>query len=290
MVVKKILEKFNIIEEDRRSPERIKHHYVVEKALAKELKAASRAERKKLYIDFYDELFKKVLDHPQLTIKENEEAKRKATNSKMHLLKPYLNKSSTFLEIGAGDCAQSFKVAKYVKKVIAVDVSAEITKSNSEPENFTLVINDGSSINVPEKSIDVIYSNQLMEHLHPEDAIFQLKNTYKALKDGGSYICITPHRFSGPHDVSKYFDDVATGFHLKEYSYAELYKIFKDAGFGKMSSMIGRGRFFVKVPIGLQLFVEKILMTLPKKISSKIAHSLIFRLLLGIKIIARKQS
>ena len=37
------------------------------------------------------------------------------------------------------------------------------------------------------------------------------------------FICLTPHRSTGPHDMSKYFGDVATGFHLKEYTNKELY-------------------------------------------------------------------
>jgi len=36
---------------------------------------------------------------------------------------------------------------------------------------------------------------------------------------------------SGPHDISAYFDDGATGFHLKEYSNEELYRLFLKTGF-----------------------------------------------------------
>ena len=61
-----------------------------------------------------------------------------------------------------------------------------------------------------------------MEHLHPDDALEQLQNIYSALVPGGIYLCITPNRLSGPQDVSRDFDMVATGFHLKEYTISEL--------------------------------------------------------------------
>ena len=38
----------------------------------------------------------------------------------------------------------------------------------------------------------------------------------------GVYICITPNRVSGPHDVSRGFDEVATGFHMHEYTGREI--------------------------------------------------------------------
>ena len=74
-----------------------------------------------------------------------------------------------------------------------------------------------------------------MEHLHPDDAVDQLKNIYNALVNGGKYICITPNRLTGPHDISKYFDNVATGFHLKEYTVTELSGLFREVGFSDCS-------------------------------------------------------
>jgi hypothetical protein len=57
-----------------------------------------------------------------------------------------------------------------------------------------------------------------MEHLHPEDALEQLQKIRRTLARGGVYVCITPNRVNGPHDVSGLFDDEARGLHLREYS------------------------------------------------------------------------
>ena len=52
---------------DKRSKERIKFHYLIERDLARKLSLASSQQRKAMYNSIYDELFSKVLDHPALT-------------------------------------------------------------------------------------------------------------------------------------------------------------------------------------------------------------------------------
>ena len=75
---------------------------------------------------------------------------------------------------------------------------------------------------MPAGSVDLAFSDQLMEHLHPDDAVEQLRNIHRALKPGGVYVCVTPNRLYGPSDISAFFDDEARGFHLKEYSLDEI--------------------------------------------------------------------
>ncbi len=274
-----------------RSPERLKEHYVIEKELASRLRNSNKRERAYLYSELYDELFRRVPDHPQLIVKADSAGNEKKILPGLNLLRAFLNKESTYLEIGPGDCVLAFEVAKIVKKVYAVDVSSEITKSLICPDNFELILSDGCSINVPPGSVDLAYSDQLMEHLHPEDAMEQLGNVYTALRSGGKYICITPNRVSGPHDISMYFDDVATGFHMKEYTFFELAKIFREAGFSKVKRFINLKRHTFVLPFFPADMTEKMLVGLPRTTSKKLSKSLIFKLLLGgsnIKLIASK--
>ena len=108
------------------------------------------------------------------------------------------------------------ELAKYVQRVYAIDVSDEISGKTKLPHNCNLILSDGTSIPVDPGSVDIAYSNQLMEHLHPDDAVEQLYHIHEALKPGGMYICITPNRLCGPHDISRSFDDTPRGFHLRE--------------------------------------------------------------------------
>ena len=224
---------------DNRTSAQIKEHYEIEKELAAKLRNATRQQRQSLYTSLYNELFQKVPSHPQLTQKSSPEITAAAVSLQMKFLRRFLNKETTFLEIGPGDCALSLEAAKHVKQVYAVDVSNEITKGLTPPPNFQLILSDGCSINVPPNSVNVAYSNQLMEHLHPDDAFEQLQNIYNVLAPGGIYLCITVNRLSGPHDISVYFDPVATGFHLKEYTTSEINKLFKKVGFSKVNAYTG---------------------------------------------------
>ena len=61
-----------------------------------------------------------------------------------------------------------------MKHVYAVDVSEEITNANKVPKNFKLILSDGVTVPIEEK-VDVVYSNQLIEHLHEDDVKLQLQ-------------------------------------------------------------------------------------------------------------------
>jgi SAM-dependent methyltransferase len=246
-----------------RTPERVRAHYEIEKGLAGQLRVASREDRRHLYGQLYDELYRRVPDHPQLLRKDMPEETRDAIRRQLRMLQPYLRKDATYLEVGPGDCGLTFEVAKRVRKAIGVDVSAEITSVDQRPRNFELALSDGTSIPVPPASVDVAYSNQLMEHLHPDDAREQLVNLSRALRSGGVYVCITPNRLTGPHDVSRGFDAVATGFHMHEYTNAELMDLLRDCGFGFVAiySTV-RGRSF-RVPRRPLLAFERWLLGRP---------------------------
>src|SRR5205807_8709459 len=106
-----------------RSLDQIRQHYLIEKELATRLRNATRAERRHLYTEVYDELFRRVPDHPQLALKLDEGLRRRTTAERLELLKSYLKPNSTYLELGPGDCSLALEIAKQVRRVYAVDVS-----------------------------------------------------------------------------------------------------------------------------------------------------------------------
>ena len=274
---------------EKRTGAQILQHYELEKALASQLKSASHSERRILYTQLYDELFSKIPHHPQFQRKTDTEASKLEVERKFRLVKDYLKLETTFVEVGSGDCHFSFHVAGLVKKVIAVDVSPNITRNESSlPKNFELRISDGSNIPVPDNSASVVYSNQLMEHLHPEDALVQLGEIYRCLSPEGVYICITPSRVAGPHDISKYFSPVAEGFHLHEYTNAELSKLFQRAGFSRLASYIGGQGYYLRAPGGLVRFVEGIVGRLPDRLRTSVAGFFPVRAILGVILVATK--
>jgi SAM-dependent methyltransferase len=208
----------------------------------------------------------------------------------MRLIKKYLSPASVFLDIGAGDCVLAINVAKFVKKAYAIDVSSAITKDYKWPKNLRFILTDGLKFPIRNSSVDLAYSNQLMEHLHPDDAFAQVRGIYDALKTKGKYICITPNKLSGPHDISCHFDEIATGFHLKEYTVAELVKLFKRAGFSDIKLIIAKKNriIFNGFPLFIIAALESALKTMPFRFRKKLARSRPIRTLLGIKIVATK--
>ena len=207
--------------------------------------------------------------------------------SDLGLLRRFLTEDSVFLEVGPGDCAVSRAVSEVVKQVYAIDVSSATASGIPNPDNFQLVVSDGTSIPVPSGTVDVAYSNQLMEHLHPDDAVEQLTNIYTALKPGGLYLCITPNRVNGPHDVSKYFDKVATGLHLREYATAELVALFRSVGFSVSAHLFTRGKS-ISAPLWVIRLFEAALGILPHAIRRRVTKTRPVKVLLQTIVIGRK--
>lgn len=277
-----------IARDEPRSAEELFEDYSTEKELAARLMAAPATERARLYSSVYDEMYRRTPRHPQLRQKASAADTAASVRRQLRQVRPFLSANTIFLEVGPGDCALSLAVAAIVRQVYAVDVSAAITAGAVAPPNFQLILSDGVSIPVPPGSVDVAYSNQLMEHLHPDDAVAQVESIARVLRPGGVYLCLTPNRISGPHDISMYFDDVATGFHLKEYSYGELHAIMRGAGFAEVTPYLGMGGAHLFYPAFLVRAGERILGALPVVLRRRIAPSLLPRLLLGLRVVARK--
>jgi SAM-dependent methyltransferase len=271
-----------------RSRERLRAHYRVERRIADRLRAArDAAERRAIFATMYEELFREVPDHPRL-LKGGDAARERERDVAWDLaqLSPYLAPGCTFLEVGAGDCALSRRVAEVAKAVYAVDISDQARAPL--PANVQLVISDGSSIPVPEASVDVAFSDQLMEHLHPDDAREQLANIHRALKPGGVYFFITPNRLYGPSDISAYFDDVASGFHLREYSLGELAAILSETGFPTVQPWVGARGVFMRCPFAPLAALEQALDRMPARWRRGISQTKPLRALLGVRLAARK--
>lgn len=272
---------------DMRTGEQLQEHYLIERELADRLRLSPRPQRRGLYCEVYDELFRRVRHHPQLQGVDRA-PRQHEVDGLLAFLRGFLTSSTVLMEIGPGDCELAIRAAAIVKQVYAIDVSEQITRGVSSPANFRLILSDGCSIPVPDGSIDVAFSNQLMEHLHPDDAQEQLQNIYRSLAPGGVYICITPNRLYGPHDVSMYFDQVATGFHLLEYTARDIRRLFASVGFAQMHFYAAaRGRF-LRFPFWPIALLEAVLGALPQGPGKRIADTGPMRALLGLRIVAVK--
>jgi hypothetical protein len=259
------------------------HHYRVEIGLADRLRNSSRPERKHLYSSVYEDLFREVPYHPQLVRKS--EGAVAELQPLFETLRPFLNPDTVYAEIGAGDCALTMLVSPHVRKAYAIDVSETVTRGASAP-NLEVVLSDG--ISIPVKAT-LIFSNQLMEHLHPDDARDQLANVFAALDPGGKYFCITPNRMNGPHDVSRGIDEVARGFHLREYTNRELAGLFRSVGFARVQAFVRIRNFQTTLPLGVVIALETVVGCLGWSLGWRVSNLPILRRILGVQLIATRR-
>lgn len=125
-------------------------------------------------------------------------------------LRSALDLHKVFLEIGASDCALSRRVAGYVERVYALDISDDLMGRLGGPPNLVCMMHDGVRIPLPEGEVDVAFSRHL--------TISQLPGICRALKDGGVYLTSS----KGPA--------------------SELREVFLDAGFSKLRFYVGAVR------------------------------------------------
>ena len=218
---------------DPRTLEQKRHHYEVEHELRERLLKSNRVERTKVFALLYDELFRRVPDHPRLLRRDIEESDRRATDARFRLLRGQLDGVKTFLEFAPGDCHLAWEVCKHVPKVIGVDISDQTGGQTKAPANFELVLYDGYQLNVPDNSVDMAYSYQFIEHLHPEDIELHFQAIHRVLRPGGVYIFDTPHAYSGPHDISSWFSETPQGFHFREWTYHDMAALLRKVGYSE---------------------------------------------------------
>jgi SAM-dependent methyltransferase len=273
---------------ETRTAEQLREQYEIERDLALRLRQGAPEERLRLYAATYNELFRRVAHHPLLLRKKDPEARRCDILSQYRRIRRFLCPDTHFLEIGPGDCGLSLVVAQEAFQVYAVDVTEEIKSSAAPPGNFKFILSDGISIPVAPETVTVAFSHQLLEHLHPDDALVHLRNVYRALSHGGVYVCLTPNALSGPHDISLHFDQVATGLHLKEYTNAELSSLFASVGFTKVRGMVSMKGHSLLVPVRVPLIMEWFVQRLPRRLGRELGARLPFRMLLGVQLVGYK--
>jgi SAM-dependent methyltransferase len=277
--------------QDPRSEVQLREHYLVERELAARLRNASKEERRELYSQVYDELLERVPHHPMLRPRRDLAATgkrgRKVTQA-LEFVRRFLSPDHVLMELGAGDCAMSIRACSETPRVYAVEVSEQITSDVEPPDNFRLVLTDGCNIPLPDGVADVAYSDQLMEHLHPEDAEHQLHEIRRCLAPNGVYVCVTPNRLYGPRDISEYFDEVATGLHLREYCARDIRATFLRAGFSRVKFYVGGRGWFIACPYQLIALVERALEPLPYRLRKRLGDNGPARAFLGLRVAAFK--
>jgi SAM-dependent methyltransferase len=151
----------------------------------------------------------------------------------MRLLQGTLRPGQVFVEFAPGDGWLSNAVAATAAQVYAIDISDQRDLSTPPPANVRHVVYDGYHVDLPDACADVVFSYQFLEHLHPDDIAPHFELVRRLLKPGGCYVFDTPHRYSGPHDISRFFGDRLDCFHFQEWTHRDMRRLLRAQGFSE---------------------------------------------------------
>jgi len=283
-IVKKVPEFWNYLTEDQ-----IYQIYESEIKHSDRLRISDSNKRKLLYEKVYEDYYSELPFHPAFKVKNNFDIQKNRLDFQLNKLIPIVNKNQVFVEVGAGDCALSKQLSSCVGKIYALEISQTYAMQESKlPSNMEIIIFDGFHFPFETNTIDFVYSNQLIEHLHPDDALEQLKSIFNCLKKGGRHMIITPNRLLGPGDISGHFGDEPIGFHLKEYTDLELRSILKSVGFKKFKfQTIIKGKS-IYVPFFIKWALESYFSKISKQKRESLLKYRIFNLFFNTVLIAQK--
>jgi SAM-dependent methyltransferase len=85
----------------------------------------------------------------------------------------------------------------------------------------------------------VIYWNDVLEHVAPDEASDYLEHAHRLLAPGGSLVTISPNWLLRPSDVTADFyppRTTARGLHLKKYRLGEVTRLLRAAGFRRIAT------------------------------------------------------
>lgn len=237
-LIRRYKENYAIPGEAPVTEEMILAHWELEKSLTEELLASSSESRWEVFDRCYTELYSR-LDWLNRLV----QADRSTTGQfRRQIWRSIIgDPPKRVYEIGSGKA----ELITYLAKSGFICKAAEITRERGPVHsggmpNLIWGISDGVHLDrfEPPDAFDLIISDQVIEHLHPDDVHDHFRSAWTILAQEGRYIFSTPHQCAGPADISAVFrHNQPRGMHLHEYTYGELNKICIKAGFAEISAV-----------------------------------------------------
>ncbi len=223
--------------------------------------------------------------HSQLALKSQDSLKRAELQELLDTLRPFLDADTVYAEIGAGDCALTMMVAPFVRKAYAIDVSETVTRGASAP-NLEVVLSDGVSTLV---KATLIFSNQLMEHLHPDDAVDQLANVFAALGVRRALFLHHPQPSRRPARRLARHRSGRPRIPPARIHEPELAGLFRSVGFGRVQAFVRIRNFQTTLPLFFVTALEAIIGALPRGLGYRAANLPVLRRVLEVQLIATRR-
>jgi SAM-dependent methyltransferase len=188
-------------------------------------------------------------------------------------------------EIGYGSGALLAQVATAGFDVAGIEVSQAVRQQalSVVPNEYhdRLYFGDFAShpLDGARSEFDVVYWNDVFEHIPPDEIQDFLTRTFELLRPGGCLLTITPNWHERPSDVTGDFcppRTTAAGLHLREYTLREVTALLRETGYAEVEtplcvspSQIKRGW---RGLAGVKRLCEPLLEFLPFKAAEALCH------------------
>lgn len=209
----------------------LRHHLIVEMEVTRELLASSPESRRETFARGYARIYEELW---WFNVAED------AAGETAVDIRPWvamIGPPCRVYEVGSGQGAMARALARAGYDVVATDISAERGGDRVAEENVTWGETDGVHLDrfAQPRSFGAVISDQMVEHLHPDDFVTHLRTARALLRPRGRYVFKTPHGPTGPYDASLPFGfPTALGTHLHEYSFGERVAALREAGYAQV--------------------------------------------------------
>lgn len=209
-------------------------HFQAECAFAQRILASEKnsPERERLFREAYDEIARLI------AVYAPGGGETRYTHVVADIVARRIPPGGEVFDLGCATGNLLFELARRGFRVSGIDVSGDLIQQAKEKLGEVALADQVSQADVmgysPSALVDCVVMDNSIEHLHPDSVGDVLRKCRAMLKPGGYLLVLTPHRFSGPHDITRDFlplGSKAQGLHLREYSFTELDDELRCAGF-----------------------------------------------------------